>query len=161
MVCPKTPKKLVLWEVNRQSHTSIEKTITRVLAGSGWVADIRHLVNAFENCKAAKHRNSVQNKNRQRLQAGQSCQVVSIYTVNHLTQTPRENTGAVRLLALPILNATADTIAELLQERVFCYLGIPDRIYTNQNAQFESRLMYDWAVRPLECTEESHHLLLF
>lgn len=38
-------------------------------------------------------------------------------------------------------NATAKTIAELLKKRVFCYLRVPERIHTNQGAQFKSRLM--------------------
>ena len=43
--------------------------------------------------------------------------------------------------ALPVQNGSADTIAEMLEERVFCYLGVPERIHTDQGAQFESKLM--------------------
>ena len=43
--------------------------------------------------------------------------------------------------ALPVQNGSAETMAEILKERVFCYLGVPEPIHTDQGAQFESRLM--------------------
>ena len=42
-------------------------------------------------------------------------------------------------LALP--DATAPTVATQLDERVFCYLGLPEQIHSDQGAQFESQLM--------------------
>ena len=42
---------------------------------------------------------------------------------------------------MPVQNGSAETIAETLEERVFCYLGVPERIHTDQGAQFESKLM--------------------
>ena len=38
-------------------------------------------------------------------------------------------------------NGSAETIAEKLEERVFCYLEVPERIHTDQGAQFKSQLM--------------------
>ena len=39
----------------------------------------------------------------------------------------------------------------MLEERVFCYFGVPERIHTDQGAQFESKLMAElcalWGVR--------------
>ena len=53
--------------------------------------------------------------------------------------------------ALPVQNGSAETIAETLGERVFCCLGVPNRIYTDQEAQFVPRLMGElctlWGVR--------------
>ena len=43
--------------------------------------------------------------------------------------------------ALAIKDATAPTVATALDERVFCYLGLPEGIHTDQGAQFESDLM--------------------
>ena len=42
---------------------------------------------------------------------------------------------------LPLQNRAAETIAELLKERVFSYLGMPEQIHTDQGMQFKSRLM--------------------
>ena len=115
----------------------------------GMTADIRRLVTACEACQAAKHSNPVPNKNRQRLQAGCPWQVVSVDLVGPLMPTPRGNTNLLVLSdhftrwrdALPVQNGSAETIAETLEERVFCYLGVPERIHTDQGAQFESKLM--------------------
>ena len=42
-------------------------------------------------------------------------------------------------IALP--DATAPVVATALDERVFCYLGLPEQIHTDHGAQFESLLM--------------------
>ena len=42
--------------------------------------------------------------------------------------------------ALPLPNGTAQVVAEALESRVFCYFGIPERIHSDQGAQFESKL---------------------
>ena len=102
-------------------------------------ADIRKLVNACEACQAAKHSNPIPNKNRQRLQAGCPWQVLSVDLVVSLTPTPRRNTTILVLSdhftrrrdALPAQNGSAETIAETLEERVFCYLEVPERIHTD------------------------------
>ena len=118
---------------------------------------------ACEACQAAKHSNSVPNKNRQRLQAGRPWQVVSVDLVGPLTPTPRGNTNILVLSdftrwrdALQVQNGSAETIAETLEERVFCYLGVPERIHTDQGAQFESKLMAKlcalWGVRKSHTT---------
>ena len=112
-------------------------------------ADIHRLVNVCEACQATKHSNPVPNKNRQRLRAGRLWQVLSVDLVGPLTPTPRGNTNILVLSdhfkrwrdALPVQNGSAETIAETLEEWVFCYLGIPVRIHTDQEAQFESKLI--------------------
>ena len=75
--------------------------------------------------------------------------MLSAYLVGPLTPTPRGNTNILVLSdhftkwrdALPVQNGSAETIAEILEERVFCYLVVPERIHTKQGAQFESKLM--------------------
>ena len=53
-------------------------------------------------------------------------------------------------------NKSAETIAQTLEKRVFCYLGISERIHTDQKAQFELRLMAKlcalWGVRKSHTT---------
>ncbi|XP_067943427.1 uncharacterized protein [Watersipora subatra] len=43
--------------------------------------------------------------------------------------------------AVAILEATPQVVASALNERVFCYLGIPEQTHTNQSAQFDSQRM--------------------
>ena len=74
---------------------------------------------------------------------------MAIDLVGPLPATPRENKWALDLtdhftqwqgtLALP--DATAPVVENALDRRVFCYLGLPEQIHTNQGAQFESQLM--------------------
>ena len=157
VVCPRTLREPVAWEAHRQGNTGIDKTTKRVRADWFWpgmTADIRQLVTACGACQAAKHSNPVPNKNRQRLQAGRSWQVVSVDLVGPLTPTPRGNTNILVLFnhfsrwrdALPVQNRSAETIAETFEEQVFCYLGVPGRIHTNQRAQFKSKLMAELCV---------------
>lgn len=43
--------------------------------------------------------------------------------------------------ALAIPDAKAPIMATVLEEQVFCYLGIPEIIYSNQGTQFELTLL--------------------
>ena len=45
--------------------------------------------------------------------------------------------------ALPIVDATAETVALALDSRVFSYLGIPDIIHSDRGKKFESELMQE------------------
>ena len=127
-------------------------------------AIIRRLMNSCEACQTAKHKNPVPNKNRHKLQAGGPCQVLSVDLVGFLTPTSRENTNILVLSdhfirlrnALPVQNGSAETIAETLEEWVFCFLEVPERIHTDQETQFESKLMAErcafWGVRKSHTT---------
>ena len=152
VVCSRTLREPVAWKAHMQGHTGIDRTAKRVQADWFWpgiTADMRRLVNACEACQAAKHRNPVPNKNRQRLLAGRPWQVLSVDLVGPLKPTPRGNTNILVLSehftrwrdALPVQNGSAEAIEEMLEERVFCYFGVPERIHTDQGAQFESKLM--------------------
>ena len=58
--------------------------------------------------------------------------------------------------ALAISDATATVVATALDERVFCYMGLPEQIHTDQGAQFESQLMTElcqlWGVKKTRTT---------
>ena len=58
--------------------------------------------------------------------------------------------------AIPLPDATAPTVATALDERVFCYFGLPEQIHTDQGAQFESQLMAElcslWNVKKTHTT---------
>lgn len=42
---------------------------------------------------------------------------------------------------LPIPDTTALTVTKVLEERVFCYMELPEKIHTDQGAQLKSTLM--------------------
>lgn len=58
------------------------------------------------------------------------------------------------VLAIP--DASAPTVARVLDQGVFCYLGLPEQIHTDQGVQFQSQLMSDlcrmWGVNQSQTT---------
>ena len=66
--------------------------------------------------------------------------MLSVDLVGPLTSTPKGNTIIPVLSdhftkwrdALPVPNGLAETIAEMLEERVFCNLGVSERIQTDK-----------------------------
>ena len=80
------------------------------------------------------------------------CLYLFIDIVGPLTPMPKRSTAywysqTTLQDTLPILNTTADTIVELLEKRVFCYLSVPEQIHTDQGTRFESRLMTELLFR--------------
>ena len=81
-----------------------------------------------------------------------------------LPETPRGNVNILVLSdhftrwrdAIPIPNGTAAIVAQVLDDRVFTYFGLPERIHTDQGAQFESQLMAElcaiWGVEKSRTT---------
>jgi len=47
----------------------------------------------------------------------------------------------VDALAIPV--TSAPTVARVLNQKVFCYFGLPEKIHTNKGAQFQSQFMGD------------------
>jgi len=45
--------------------------------------------------------------------------------------------------ALAIPDASAPTVARVLDQNVFCYFGLPEKIHTNKGAQFRYQFMGD------------------
>jgi len=46
--------------------------------------------------------------------------------------------------ALAISDASATTVAQVLDQHVFCYFGLPEQIHSDQGAQFQSQLTSDF-----------------
>jgi len=78
--------------------------------------------------------------------------------------TPRGNSSILVLTdhftrwadVLAIPDASAPTLARVLDQHVFCYFGLPEQIHLNQGAQFQSQLMSDlrrlWGVNQSRTT---------
>ena len=58
--------------------------------------------------------------------------------------------------AIPLPEATAPVVATALDEKIFCYLGLPEQLHSDQGAQFESQLMVElcqlWRVDKIKTT---------
>ena len=150
-LCPRTLRSAVIWDTHGQHHAGISKTTKRICMDWYWPGihrDIARLLKSCEVCQAAKSSQTCNSQNRQRLHAGRPWQVLSIDLMGPLSETDRGNNVVLVMTdhftrwrdAIPLPNGTAQVVAEALETRVFCYFGIPERIHSDQGAQFESKL---------------------
>ena len=131
---------------------------------AGMTAEVRRMVKNCEVCQSAKSGGAHPSKGQQRLHAGRPWQKLAVDLVGPMPPTSRQNRWILVLTdhftrwqdALAIPDATAPTVATTLDERVFCYLGLPEQIHTDQGAQFESQLMKElcqlWGVERTHTT---------
>ena len=107
---------------------------------------VKRIVKCCKICQAAKHWGTKGAQGKQRLQAGQPWQILAIDLVGPMPETNKGNRWILVLVehftrwqdALAIPDATAAVVASVLNERVFCYMGLQEQIYTDQGAQFKS-----------------------
>jgi len=130
----------------------------------GMTRDVRLRVRQCEVCQASKHGRPTETTGRRRLYASRLWQVVAVDLVGPMPLSARRNTWILVLTdhftrwtdALAIPGASAPTVARALDQNVFCYLGLPEQIHTEQGAQFQSQLMGDlcqiWAVNQSRTT---------
>ena len=154
LVCPLTLRHSLIWQTHSMAHSGINKTLARLHLTWYWPgmsADTRRLIRSCEVCQSAKHGGTAGSVGTRRLYAGRPWQVVAVDLVGPMPETPRGNRWILVLTdhftrwqdALAIADATAPTVASVLDERVFCYLGLPERIHSDQGAQFQSQLMQE------------------
>ena len=151
-VCPLSIRETVMWECHRAAHLGIMKTIRRlrnVWYWPGVTAHVRRVVRSCEVCQVAKTSRKSTSKEVQRLYSGRPWQKVAIDMVGPLPATQLGNQWILVLTdhfsrwqdALPLPDATAATVAEALDHRIFAYIGLPESIHSDQGSQFQSSLM--------------------
>jgi transposase InsO family protein len=114
----------------------------------GWAADTRRMLRACPECNSFK-REPVTKKGRlQKMTVGMPWERVGVdITGPH----PKSRNGYVYILTLtdyftkwadafPIRNQEASTVAKILMDRVFSYMGMPLQILTDRGSNFESQL---------------------
>ena len=143
------------------------KTLRRVQLQWYWpgiTADVRRIVHGCEVCQVAKQGGTTPAAGRRRLMAGRPWQLVAIDLVGPMPKTKDGNQWILVVsdhftrwcdgLAIP--DATASTVARALEEKVFCYLGIPEQLHSDQGAQFDGSLMHElcdiWGVEKSRTT---------
>ena len=167
VVCPAALRITTIWQAHSMAHSGINRTLSRIQLAWYWpgmTADVRGVVRSCEVCQAAKSGGTHAPGGRQRLFAGRPWQKVAIDLVGPMPTTPRGNKWILVLTdhftrwqdALAISDATAPVVASTLDERIFCYLGLPEQIHTDQGAQFENSLMAElcqlWKVEKTRTT---------
>ena len=167
VICPPSRRHTITWDTHGMTHAGIGRTLARIRLHWYWpgmTSDIRRVVNSCEKCQAGKAGGVPKTDNRQRLHAGRPWQQVAVDLVGPFPETPRKNKWILVLTdhftrwqdALALPDATAPTVATALDERVFCYLGLPEQIHSDQGVQFESQLMQElcslWGVEKTRTT---------
>jgi len=159
VVCPAALRRELVWDTHKQAHTGFRRVLTRLQLRRYWPnieRDVRLRVRQCEVCQASKY---------SRLPCpGRPWQVVAVDLVGPMPITPRRNSWILVLTdhftrwadALAIPDASAPTVARVLDQNAFCYLGLPEQIHSNQEAQFQSQLMSDlcrlWGVNQSRTT---------
>ena len=108
----------------------------------GMIAEVRRILRSCEVCKVAKPGGN-------RPPGSRPWQKVAIDLVGPLPRTRRGNQWILVLSdhftrwqdAIAIPDATAPTVATTLDERVFCYFGLPEQIHSDLGRQFKYQLM--------------------
>ena len=162
-VCPSSYRKGSLWDTHRLAHSGINRTLARLQLSWYWpgmTAEVRRAIKTCEVCQVTKPGGTHPAGSKQRLFAGRPWQKVAVDLAGPMPETSRilvlmdHFTRWQDAIALP--NATAETVATALDERVFCYFGLPEQLHTDQGAQFESQLMTElctlWGVRKTHTT---------
>ena len=152
VVCPVSFRRTVVWACHRSAHLGIMKTVKRLRMNWYWpglTSFVRRQVKVCEVCQAAKTSRVLRSSDQRRLFTGRPWQKVAIDLVGPLQETNKGNQWILVLTdhftrwqdAIPLPDATAPTVAEALETRVFSVFGIPEEIHTDHGSQFEGNLM--------------------
>ena len=117
-----------------------------------WVglhAGVRRIVRLCEVCQKAKSGGLRAASGRRHMYAGRPWQKVAVDLVGPMPETPAGNRWILVIMdhftrwqdAIAIPAATTPVVAATLDQRVFCYLGLPEHLHSDQGAQFKSQLM--------------------
>ena len=151
-ICPEQNRQTLVWQTHKMSHSGVSRTIARLQLTWYWVglhADVRRIVRSCEICQKAKSGGLQPAKGRQRMYAGRPWQKLAVDLVGPMPETKAGNKWILVITdhftrwqdAIPVPDATAPVVAATLDQRVFCYLGLPEQLHSDQGAQFESQLM--------------------
>ena len=156
-ICPEQSRQTSIWQTHQMSHSGVGKTINRLQLTWHWVglhADVRRIVCSCEICQKAKSGGLRAVGGRLRMYVGRPWQKVAVDLVWPMPETRAGNKWILVVMdhfsrwqdAIPIPDATAPIVAATLDQRVFCYLGLPEQLHTDQGAQFESQLMEELCI---------------
>ena len=151
-VCPPALRRTMVWQTHNLAHSGAGRTLSRLQLAWYWpgmTTEVRQVIRTCEVCQAAKNGGKQSTGSRQRLFAGRPWQKVAVDLVGPMPETSRGHKWILVLTdhftrwqdALPLVDATAPVVASTLDKRVFCYLGLPEQLHTDQGAQFESQLI--------------------
>jgi len=167
VICPTAIRRELIWDTHKQAHAGVRRVLLKLRLRWYWPSmerDVRLRVKGCEICQASKHSRLPGGAGRRRLYTEKPWQVVAVDLVEPMPLTPRGNCWISVLTdhftrwadALAIPDASAPTVARVLDQNVFCYFGLPEQLHSDQGAQFQSQLLSDlcrlWGVNKSQTT---------
>ena len=167
VVCPPQIRQQVDLAAHKLSHQGAMRTYARLMRNWHWpgmTSMVRRVVRNCDTCQKGKKLGKTCASSWGNLFAGYPSQQVGVDLVGPFPVTSRGNKWILVLTdhfsrwqdALPIADATAETVAEALETRVFSYMGLPKRLHSDRGTQFESELMQElcdfWGVEKTHTT---------
>jgi transposase InsO family protein len=154
MVMPTKYRSFVMHQAHAgfgSGHMGERRTLDQVRRRAywaGWASDVRRMLRACPECCSFQHRPNRRQGQLQKLTVGMPWERIGIdITGPH----PKSRNGFTYILTLsdyfskwadafPIRNQEASTVAKVLAERVFPYMGTPLQIMTDRGSNFQSQL---------------------
>ena len=142
-IAPKKIREKLIVDSHNLVHSGINKTIQRIRLDWYWpgmVTDTRRLVNTCEICQIAKKGIKPATLSGGNLNAGRPWQKLAIDLVGQMPTTASGNKWILVMTdhftrwhhAIALPDATAPTIANALDNQVFCYFGLPEEIHSDR-----------------------------
>ena len=167
IIAPKKMRREIMWNTHTLAHAGVIRTLRRLCLTWYWpgiTSDTRRLIKTCEICQKAKYGGLRQSSSQGPLWVGRRWQKVAIDLVGPFPVMTRGNKWILVLTdhftrwqdALPLPDATAPVVAEVLDSRVFCYFGLPEELHIYRGSQFEgdliTELCYWWRITKTRTT---------
>ena len=130
----------------------------------GMISEVRRILKTCEVCQMAKLKGNKPPSSKQQLYDGRPWQKVAIALAGPIPRMQRGNQWILVLsdhftrwqVAVPLADATALTVATAFDEKLCCYVGLPEQLHSDLGKQFQSRLMDElcslWLVDQIHTT---------
>ena len=128
--------------MHKMSHSRVSRTIARLQLTWYWVglhADVRKIVRSCEVCQKAKSGGLQPTKGQQRMYARRPWQKLAVDLVGPMPETGAGNRLILVITdhftrwqdAIAVPDATAPVVATTLDQRIFCYFGLPEQLHSD------------------------------
>ena len=150
VVCPTKQRRSLVRRVHEEAHLGASKLCLKLKQTWYWLGIDRIVRQVVRQCTACQQAKAAPapGPRQNHLYAGRPWQVLAIDLCGPFPETEAGNTEILVVAdhftrwydAIPIPDGRASTVARVLDERVFAYFGIPERVHSDQGAQFQSEL---------------------
>ena len=151
LIVPPECTKSIVKDVHNFGHFGLRRCVTIVKMFYYWPSIRKDMANFCKFCETCqlKKKHAVKSRSLVKFPVTSRFRTVHMDLVGPLKRTKRSREYILTmmdrfsrwLVAVPLTNIRAETVAQTFYERWVCDYGIPDYIVTDQGSQFESALM--------------------